>query len=98
MISVAASWGYSKAFYKKVFLADGFQRLIPILAKFEGMVIAEVKIFWTDREKGSSKYNSSRFPKVIKDAIFLKITELSFNRVLTHLFKKTHFSIEAVLY
>lgn len=90
--------GYSKAFFKKVFLADGFHRFIPILAKFEGMAIGEVNTSWVDREKGSSKYNSSRFPKVIKDAILLKISELFFNKSLVHLFKKASFTIDTVLY
>ena len=90
--------GYSKAFYKKAFLANGFHRFIPILAKFEGMDIREVWTSLTDREKGSSKYNSSRYPKVIKDALLLKITELFFNKSLTRLFKKACFTIDTVLY
>lgn len=89
--------GYSKAFYKKVFLADGFHRFVPVLAKFNGMKIKEVKILWTDREKGASKYNSSRFPKVIKDAFLLKIDELFFRKDLGRIFKKTAFEIEKVL-
>jgi glycosyltransferase involved in cell wall biosynthesis len=88
--------GYSKAFYKNVFLADGFHRFIPVLAKFGGMSIKEVSISWKEREEGSSKYNSSRFPKVIKDAMLLKITELFFNKSLSRLFKKANFKIEEV--
>jgi len=89
--------GYSKAFYKKVFLADGFHRFVPVLAKFQGMSIGEVKISWADREKGSSKYNSSRFPKVVKDAILLKVTEVFFNKSCKCLFKQAHFVIGTVL-
>ncbi len=88
---------YSKAFYKKLHLADGLHRFIPIFAKFESMSIREIKISCSKRNKGTSKYTFLRFPKVIKDAIFLKITELFFDKTCSRLFKKTNFIIDTVL-
>lgn len=89
---------YSKTFYKKLYLADGLHRFIPILAKFKGMTIREVKVPCLLRNKGVSKYSSLRFPKVIKDAILLKIIELFFNKSCKYLFKKTNFIIDIISY
>lgn len=89
---------YSKAFYKKLYLADGLHRFIPVFAKFESMTIREVRIPCMRRNKGVSKYSYSRFPKVIKDAVLLKITELFFNKSSNRLFKKENFVIDSILY
>ena len=72
--------GYTKDFYKNLILSNGLHRFIPVFAKFENKRIKEIKINCSERKRGSSKYNSSRFPKVIKDAVFLKISELFFNK------------------
>lgn len=85
---------YKKGFYKKLYLKEGFHRFIPILAKFEGMVIKEVKIFATLRKRGVSKYTPLRYPMVIRDAIFLKISELFFNRSYKHLFREINYVID----
>lgn len=89
--------GYSRSFYKKLCLADGLHRFIPIFAKFESMCIKEVKISCAKRKKGASKYTFLRFPKVIKDALFLKITEMFFDKTYSRLFKKADFIIDTVL-
>ena len=88
---------YKKKFYKKLYLADGLHRFIPILAKFEGLAAMEVKVVCKPRVSGMSKYSFSRFPIVIKDAIFLKITELVFNKSCDHLFRETNFIIDAII-
>jgi glycosyltransferase involved in cell wall biosynthesis len=87
---------YKKDFYKKVFLADGLHRFIPILAKFQNKTIEEIKVSISPRMSGRSKYTYLRFPRVIKDAIFIKICELFFDRSCKYLFKKTNFIIDII--
>lgn len=85
---------YSKSFYKNLRFGKDLHRFIPVLAKFEGMVIKEVKVPCLRRNKGVSKYNYLRFPKVIKDAILLKVSELFFNKSCNYLFKEAVFAID----
>lgn len=89
---------YKKDCYKKLFLREGLHRFIPVIAKFDGMVIREVKVPYSPRKRGSSKYSFLRFPKVIKDALLLKIAELFLFKSYKNLFKEADYIIETIIY
>jgi len=89
---------YRKNCYKSLFLGENLHRFIPIIAKFNGMVIREVRVRILPRRRGLSKYSALRFPRVIKDALLLKISELFFRKSYEHLFKGADFIIDTILY
>lgn len=79
---------YKRVFLKDLYLAQGFHRFMPVLAKFKDMAIGEVKINYKERARGKSKYSLLRFPAVIRDAILLKISELFLAKAYPSLFKE----------
>jgi len=89
---------YKKNCYKGLTLRKGLHRFIPVIAKFNGMVIEEVKIPVSPRKRGLSKYSFLRFPKVIKDALLLKITDVFLSKPPEYLFKDADYIIDTIIY
>lgn len=85
---------YRKEALGRLVIFKGGHRFIPVLAKMKKMSLGEVIITHRNRLHGSSKFNSWRLSKIVKDAIWLKLCQLAMLLGRGVNFKEASFSIK----